>query len=117
MPSAKECKAALQTLAKSLAAVPADVRDSRVPERTVSLVVTDLDDVAFTGVLDGEGLTDIRQVTTEAARSAQLRLTADSDTVVLVSNEPKQFVRLYLARRVKVAASLTDLLELRRVLL
>ena len=117
MASAKECKAALHTLAESLAAVPAEVRDSHVPDRTVSLVVTDLDDVAFTGTLDGGGLTDIRQVSAEDARAAQLRLTADSDTVVLISNDPKQFVRLYLSRRVKVAASLTDLLELRKVLL
>lgn len=117
MPSAKECRAALDLLANALAEVPSHIRDNHVRDRTVSLVVTDLDDVAFAGMLHGAGLTDIEQVSVDDAGAAQLRLAADSATLLEVSHDPKLFMRMYLSRRVKVSASLADLLELRKVLL
>ena|SRR5579884_743252 len=113
MATRRQCELALRQLASWLDQVDPEVRRRRVPARTVSLLVPDLD-LAYRGVLDADGLREVVPVPPVQAMSAQVRFRADSDEVVNIGRRPAAFVPALAQGRVRVHAGLRDLLELRR---
>ena len=109
MASVHEVEAALHDLAARLAAVDADLRARHTVDRTVSCTVSDLG-VVFVGQLSDDGLTDIRQ---DGDASAQVRLTAGSDDLIALTQGRLGLPSAWATGRLKVEASVLDLLRLR----
>ncbi|WP_019633699.1 SCP2 sterol-binding domain-containing protein [Actinomadura atramentaria] len=113
MANEEECRAALGRLAARLAEVDADAFAEHVVERTVSCRVPDLG-VAYRTRLHAGGLDPFTP--DEDPRAAQVRLTVGSDDLVALADERLHPARAWAAGRLKVEASFTDLLRLRKVL-
>ena len=112
MATDKECRAALERLAARLATVDGDEHRHNTFDRSMSRLVPDLN-VTFSGALsDGQ----ITGITTEPAPKAQVRLTVGSDDLVALNDGELDFGRAWLSGRVKVEASVRDLLKLRSML-
>lgn len=95
-------------------------RREHIRERTVSITVPDLATV-FDMRLTLNGLVDIThrpadQHSAQRAPSAQVRITVTSKDMVDIAEERRSARMSLLTRRVKVDASVGDLLHLRRVL-
>lgn len=112
MASREQCRAALDRLADRLSGVDEQSHREHAFDRTLSCHVPDLD-VTFSGRLeDGQ----IHDITTAAAPKAQIRLTAESDDLVAVTDGDLGFGQAWLSGKVKVEASVRDLLRLRSML-
>jgi putative sterol carrier protein len=112
MATDEQCRAALERLAARLATVDGDERRHHAFDRTMSCQVPDLG-VTFSGALSDGHITGI---TTEPAPKAQVRLTASSDDLVALTEGELDFSKAWLSGRVKVEASIRDLLQLRSML-
>jgi alkyl sulfatase BDS1-like metallo-beta-lactamase superfamily hydrolase len=112
MASLEECDAAFRALADRM-----DSTDSKHNnlDRTLSCTLPDLD-VTFVGHLHDGTLDDIRQIDDDAhTAKAQVRLTMSSDDLVdLVAGRTK-FATAWANRRVKIDASVFDLVKLRSI--
>jgi hypothetical protein len=108
--SPDECKAAIAQLAARLAG-PGDHRAAGL-DRSVSAEVTDLD-VVFRGHLH-DGVLD--EITTDDGSPAQIRLILSSDDLVLLAVGELSLGSAWLTGRVKLHASLTDMLRLRTMI-
>jgi hypothetical protein len=114
MATAEECREALQTLTGRLADMNPNDRASYFGKRSMSCHVTDLGITFVTRFTDSGA-----EPVTEAAPDdppADIRLTAASDDVLSLAVTPANIARMWLAGRVKVQASMRDLLALRRLL-
>jgi hypothetical protein len=114
MATAEECRTALEALAGRLSEVDPQKRAAILADRTLSCTVTDLG-VTFVTKLGPDGASPV----TEASPGdppAQVRFSAPSDELLAISGDPKRFVRSWLSGKVKVSASLTDILRLRKLL-
>jgi hypothetical protein len=113
MKSAEECREALQKLASRLSELnPAD-REAYFGNRTMSVTIPDLG-VTFATKLDS-GDAAVREVG-PGEPPADIRLTANSDEVVSLAESPMNIARAWVAGRVKIDASMKDLLRLRKLL-
>ena len=113
MKSAEECREALQKLASRLSELsPAD-REAYFGNQTMSVTIPDLG-VTFATKLDA-GDAAVREVG-PGEPPADIRLTANSDEVVSLAESPMNIARAWVAGRVKIDASMRDLLRLRRLL-
>jgi hypothetical protein len=113
MRSVDECREALEKLAGRLADLsPAD-REEYFGNRTMSVTVSDLD-VTFVSRL-GSGDDPIREAE-PGEPPADMRVTAPSDEVVSLAGSPMNVARAWVAGRVKIEASMKDLMRLRRLL-
>lgn len=110
MASLDQCRVAIETLADRLA--EAEDAQEKTLDRTLSCFVSDLD-VTFSGRLQ-EG--HIRDVTTEPAAKAQIRLTIKSDDLVALTEGDLSFGSAFTTGRLKIDASFFDLLKLRSLL-
>jgi hypothetical protein len=114
MASVEECREALQALAGRLTEMnPAD-RASYFAGRSMSCHVTDLG-VTFVTRFTDQGAEPVTEAKPDDP-TADIRLTASSDDVIALSATPANIARMWLAGRVKVQASMRDLLALRRLL-
>ena len=114
MASAEECREALQTLTDRLGEMNPQDRASFFSNRSFSAHVTDL------------GLTFVTRITDHAAEPvkeaepdeppADIRLTGNSDDTVALAATPHNIARMWISGRVKIHASMRDLLALRRLL-
>ena len=89
-------------------------RSAVLADRSLSCTVTDLG-VTFVTKLGADGASPV----TEASPGdppAQVRFSAPSDELLAISGDPKRFVRSWLTGKVKVNASLSDILRLRKLL-
>jgi putative sterol carrier protein len=105
----RECRAALKELARRLDDATDPVR-AQAQDRTVSCRITDLD-VTFRGVLAGGSLVDVTEAI--SSQPAQIRLTMSSDDLVDLVAGRLQFAHAWATGRVKLHASLRDLLRIR----
>jgi hypothetical protein len=105
-----ECKAAIAALAARLAG-PGDHRADGL-DRSVSAEVTDLA-VVFRGHLH-DGVLD--EISTDEGPPAQIRLILSSDDLVLLAVGELSLGSAWLSGRVKLHASLTDMLRLRTII-
>lgn len=104
-----DCAGAVSGLGARLAEVDPDLRRKHAADRTVSCRVPDLD-VVFSGrLVDGE----LRDITTDAAPRADLRFTVGSDDLLLLTAGELSLGQAWATGRLKVEASMLDLLRMR----
>lgn len=113
MATVEEARTALERIAARLTEVDADKLAEHVVERTISCRVPDLGLVFLTRIHEG-GLDDFRTV--DDADVAQVRLTVSSDDLVALADDRLRVGRAWAAGRLKVEASLRDLLRLKKIL-
>jgi len=104
----EECREALKEFAGKLGEMD---ESNKKLVRTVSLQVPDLD-VTFHGTLREGTLED---VTTEPSDRAQIRLTINSDDLLALVAGDLNFASAWARGRVKLEASFSDLLRLRKL--
>ncbi|MEV0595276.1 SCP2 sterol-binding domain-containing protein [Nonomuraea cavernae] len=115
MASVEECRAALAKLVAQFDEIDEQDRARHVVERTVSCRVPDLT-VTFYGRLHHDGLDPFREEPPTDGRSADVRLTIGSDDLVSLVNGELDLARALLGGKVKIDASFSDLLRLRRLI-
>jgi hypothetical protein len=113
MTSAEECRVALQKLAGRLSELSPNERDKYFGNRSISVTIPDLN-VTFVSVL-GAGDDPVREVA-PGEPPADMRLTANSDEVVALAEQPMNIARAWVTGRIKIEASMKDLFRLRRLL-
>jgi predicted ATPase len=113
--SVQECERALQALAQRIADVDPEQLDRHGVTRALSCRVPDLD-LVFTARLSELGLTDVRHVDGLDDGAAQVRLTATSDDLVSLVDGTLTPVSAWTSGRLRVEASVLDLLRLRSLL-
>ena len=112
MASVEECEAALRNLATLLASVDPGKRQQHVVERTLSCWITDLKE-CFIARLGADGLTEL---TRGGQHDGQVRLKVSSDDLVALTKGDLSFPIAWATGRVKLDASIADLLRLRSLL-
>ena len=109
MATIEQCQEALKEFAGKLGGMD---DSNKTLVRTVSLRVPDLD-ITFHGVLREGSLED---VSTEPKERAQIRLTINSDDLIALVAGDLNFASAWARGRVKLEASFSDLLRLRKLL-
>jgi predicted lipid carrier protein YhbT len=113
MANEEECLAALGRIAARLAEVDADRLAEHVVERTISCRVADLG-LAYRTRLHPGGLDPFEP--DGDPKQAQVRLTVDGDDLVAMANDELSPTRAWAEGRLKIEASIFDLLRLRKLL-
>ena len=117
MATKQECEAALRRLAGRLDDVEESLRRRHAPERTISCRLPDLG-LCFSGRLHNGALVALTDAPDAApgarspAADAQIRLTMSSDDLVAVSDGALPVSEAWVNGRVKVEASVLDLLKM-----
>ena len=114
MATAEECREALQTLTARLGEMDPQDRASFFSDRTFSCYVTDLG-ITFMTRITASGAEPVKEAGPDEP-SADIRLTANSDDTDALAATPASIARMWMSGRVKIQASLRDLLALRRLL-
>ncbi|MBV2365694.1 SCP2 sterol-binding domain-containing protein [Streptomonospora nanhaiensis] len=116
MASIEQCREAIDRVSERIAKVdPAD-RRKHIVERSVSVIVSDLDAV-FDMRLTEDGLRDVSQrAAADPGQRAQVRITASSDDLVELAEDRLDFAKAMLSGRVKLDAGFGDLMRLRKLL-
>jgi hypothetical protein len=114
MATAEECRAALEKLTGRIGEMDAKDRAANLLDRTLSCRVPDLG-VTFMTRLSPDGAEPVR-VVDNGTPPAQVRFTADSDTVVAIARDPGTFMRAWLSGKLKVQGNVLDLLHLRKLM-
>lgn len=109
MATVEECRAALENLAARLASVDEGMRRKHSLDRSLSCRVTDLG-VAFSGRLVDGTLRGLEQVPNPAAK---IKIATSSDDLVALTRGSLSFTKAWADGRLKVDASVLDLLKLR----
>ena len=116
MASLPECEAAVAVLVERLAAVDPEIRRKYAIERTVACRIPDLD-VWFLATLDDDGaITDLQWVSPRPRPRAQVTLAASSDDLIALIEGRLQVPTAWATGRLKIDASMFDLLKLRALL-
>lgn len=115
MASVEECRAALDRLGEHFHEIGPEDRAKHVVERTLSCHISDLD-VTFYGRIHHGGLDPFQPAPPGNGAPAQVRLTVSSNDLIALVDGELDMARALLTGRVKVDASLGDLLRLRRLL-
>jgi SCP-2 sterol transfer family protein len=114
MATAEECRQALESLTGRLTELdPAD-RKAYLVDRVISCEVSDLG-VTFVTHLGPDGAGPVT-VANGSDGPAQVRFTTKSDDLVALAEDPGSLGRALLTGRLKVHASFSDLLRLRKAL-
>lgn len=115
MASLQQCHEAVQSLVDRLAEVHPDVRGRYVVTRTLSCRVPDLE-VVFLATLNDAGIDGLRCVDGADTEGAQVRLSAQSDDLLALIAGELSPPSAWATGRLKVEASVLDLLKLRTLL-
>ncbi|TDD74777.1 SCP2 sterol-binding domain-containing protein [Actinomadura rubrisoli] len=113
MANEEDCRAALGLIAERMADVDAERLAEHVVERTVSCRIPDLG-VAFRTRLHAGGLDPFEP--DEEPKAAQVRLVVGSDDLVALARDELSPAKAWASGRLKIEASIFDLLRLRRIL-
>jgi hypothetical protein len=114
MATAEECRQALESLTGRLAELDPEEREAHVVDRVISCTVSDLG-VTFVTHLGRDGASPVT-VANGSDGPAQVRFTTKSDVLVALAEDPGSIGRAWLTGRLKVEASIFDLLRLRKLL-
>ena len=114
MATAEECRQALERLTGQIADMDPKDREAFLADRQLSVEVTDLG-VTFLTHLRPDGASPIT-VANGSDGPAQVRFTVKSDDLVAIAGDPGIFIRSWLTGRLKIQASLSDLLRLRKLI-
>lgn len=116
MSSIDACLAGIMKVNQRILAQPEEKRRKHIRERSLSIVVPDLATV-FDMRLTLDGLVDITHRPAERPASRpQVGITVGSDDLVALAEDRLDAARALFGRRVKVDASVSDLLRVRRLL-
>ncbi|GLU49383.1 SCP2 sterol-binding domain-containing protein [Nocardiopsis ansamitocini] len=116
MASVEECRAAIGKVSDRISQVDESRRRKHIMDRTVSVTVSDLATV-FDMRLDMAGLVGITDRPVDpAAKRAQVRITVSSDDLVELAEDRLDFAKALLSGRIKLDASLGDMMRLRKLL-
>ena len=113
MNSAEECRVALQKLAGRLSDLSPGERDQYFGNRSMSVTIPDLGVTYATRL--GSGDDPVHDVT-PGEPPADIRLTANSDEVLALAQQPMNIARSWMSGKIKIEASVKDLFRLRRLL-
>jgi predicted lipid carrier protein YhbT len=114
MATAEECRQALESLVGQIKEMdPAD-RAAYLVDRDISCKVSDLG-VTFVTRLGPDGASPVTLANGSDVQ-AQVRFTTKSDDLLALAEDPGSIGRAWLTGRLKVEASIFDLLRLRKVL-
>jgi putative sterol carrier protein len=113
MATLKQCERAVAELVDRLADVDPDVRRKYAVERTVACRVSDLD-VVFLARFDEDGT--VSGLETAESGTAQVRLAASSDDLIALIEGRLSVPTAWATGRLKIDASMFDLLKLRALL-
>ena len=111
MATAAECEQALHALAERLANADQTARQKAAFDRTLTCQISDLD-VIFGGRLHNGSLVDIKQV---GKRDAQVKMSMSSDDLIKLVAGELNLASAWASGRIKVDASVFDLLKLRSI--
>ena len=115
MATAQQCRTALESLARRLSLLDGELRRAHLVDRTLSCHVSDLGVTFLTrfGPDDADPITEAD----DGHAPAQIRVTARSDDVLAVAEDPRRFGGAWLSGRLKVEGSFFDLMFLRMLIL
>lgn len=113
MANEEECRAALAQIAARIAELDQKEFAEHVVERTISCRIPDLDLIFQTRIHAG-GLDPFERA--NDAKAAQVCITANSDDLVALANDGLKVSKAWATGRLKIEASIFDLLRLRRLL-
>ncbi|GAA3507717.1 MULTISPECIES: SCP2 sterol-binding domain-containing protein [Actinomadura] len=113
MANEEDCRAALGRITERLAEVDEERLAEHVVERTISCRIPDLR-LAYRSRIHAGGLDPFEP--TDDPKAAQVRITVRSDDLVALANDELHPARAFTSGRLKVEASLLDLLRLRKLL-
>ena len=114
MATAEECRQALESLTAQLSEMdPAD-RAAYLVDRDVSCTVDDLG-VTFLTHLGPDGASPVT-VANGSDPQAQVKFTTKSDDLIALAANPGSIGKAWITGRLKVEASIFDLLRLRKAL-
>ncbi|MFI0446466.1 SCP2 sterol-binding domain-containing protein [Actinomadura sp. 6N118] len=113
MANEEDCRTALIRVAERLGDVDPDKLAEHVVERTISCRIPDLG-VAYLSRIHAGGLDEFES--TPDPRAAQVRLTVNSDDLVALANDELNPAKAWASGRLKIEASIFDLLRLRKLL-
>ena len=114
MATAEECRQALERLTAQIADMDPKDREAFLADRQLSVDVTDLG-ITFLTHLRPDGASPIT-VANGSDGPAQVRFSVKSDDLVAIADDPGLFIRFWLTGRLKIHASVTDLLRLRKLI-
>lgn len=112
MATAEQCRTALETFAAQLASNNEQVKSKLTFERTLACDITDLG-ISFHGKFSQGALGAIADGDDP---SAEIRMTVGSDDLVALVNNELEFGKAFASGRVKLKASIMDLLKLKAIL-
>jgi hypothetical protein len=112
MATKRDCEAALRGLAERLDGVDDSLKKRHAPDRTVSCRIPDLETTWFGRLHDGS----LRDITNRPVEDAQIRLTVSSDDLLAVTAGDLPFASAWAAGRLKIEASVLDMIRLRSLL-
>ncbi len=112
MATVEECEAAMHKLADRLKSPDGAHARGRLIDRSISCHLRDLD-VTFGGQLRGGDIIDIRRT---PQPDGQLKLTTTSDDLVALVDGRLNFATAWASGRLKIDASVFDLIKLRGLL-
>jgi len=108
----EECEAAMHKLADRLTSPDGAQARGKLIDRSISCHLRDLD-VTFGGRLRGGEIVDIHRT---PAPDGQLKLTTTSDDLVALVDGQLNFAKAWASGRLKIDASVFDLIKLRSLL-
>jgi predicted lipid carrier protein YhbT len=114
MATAEECRKALEDLTGRIAEMDEADRQAHLVDRVISCTVSDLG-VTFVTRIGPDGGAPV-EVASGPDVPAQVRFTAKSDDLIVIAADPASIARAWLTGRLKVEASIWDILRLRKVL-
>src|SRR5262249_4871291 len=112
--TAEECRLALEELTGRISQMDKADREAHLVDRAISCHVADLG-ITFMTRLGPDGAGPIREANGQDG-PAQVRFTTNSDDLVALAEDPGSFPRAWLTGKLKVEASIFDLLRLRKLL-
>jgi hypothetical protein len=115
MATALECREALTVFTKNLGKATGNARAAAQLDRSLSCWISDLD-LTFTGQLRDGHIQDLAEVPGKPATKAQIRLALSGDDLVALVDGKLNFAKAWGSGRVKLEASILDLLKLRSLL-
>jgi hypothetical protein len=114
MATAEECREALDGLLARLSEMDEHDRASKLSDRTLSCEITDLG-VTYVTRLGPHGADPLKEAAPGTPK-AQIRFSGKSDDIIAVAADLGSFARAWATGKIKVGASLMDILSLRKLL-
>jgi hypothetical protein len=114
MATAEECRTALDGLLGRLSEMDEQSRARKLSDRSLSCRVTDLG-ITFVTRLGPQGADPLKEAGPDTPR-AQVRFSGQSDAIVAVAADLGSFGKAWITGKIKVEASVMDILSLRKML-